>query len=127
MNEKNTREKLEQDLLVLANKYAASRIKISTYNFDLDYQRKDDGELYLMSEKAVIRVMGKTTKVPIGVNEKFSTYEDAFEATKKYWQEYYKKVRLARAEIDKPLKHRRDKRYRDKIKNEEQDFQKRTK
>lgn len=113
---------MEQELLVIATKYSATRIKISTPNFDLDYQRKDDGELYLVLEKAVIRVMGKTTKVAIGEGEKFSTYEEAFEATKKYWQEYYKKVRLARAEKDRAQTHRRQKRLREKAKAENQEF-----
>lgn len=113
---------MEQELLAIANKYSATRIKISTPNFDLDYQRKDDGELYLILEKAVIRVMGKVTKVVIGEGQKFSTYEEAFEATKKYWQEYYKKVRSARVEADKKSSPKRQKRQRDKKRQAEQEF-----
>lgn len=119
---KNEREILEQALLEIANRYSITRFKISTINFDLDYQRNDDGNLYLISEKAIIRVLGKVTKVPIGENEEFSTYEAAFEATKLYWSEYYKKVRASRSDKERVAEAKRQKRYREKRKAEAEEF-----
>ena len=122
----NDKDKLEQDILVLANKYSADRLKISTLNFDRDYKRGQDGQLYLVSEKAIIRVLGKVTKVPIGENEEFSTFEAAFEATKNYWQEYYKKVRAARSDKEKLAEARRQKRYRARRKEKDTELKERT-
>lgn len=110
----NEREKLEQHMLEFANRYSVSRLKFSTPNFDLDYSRDSDGRLYLTSEKAVIRVLGKTTKVPIGANEPYKTFEEAKEATKLYWQEYYKNVRARRSDHERRQEAKRQKRYREK-------------
>ena len=75
-------EKMYGELVALATRYSVSRLKISTLNFDREFKRGQDGSFNLVSTKAVIRVLGKTTKVPIGDGEEFSTYEQAFEATK---------------------------------------------
>jgi hypothetical protein len=113
---------MEQDLLAFADKYSVSRVKFSTVNFDLDYERDDDGALRLKTEKAVIRTLGKVTKVPIGEGEEFSTYEEAEEATKKRWQEYYKKVRAKRSEKEKRAEALRQKRYRERRKAAAHEF-----
>ena len=126
MNETNElKNEMGQDILTLANKYSADRIKISTMDFERDYQRGQDGNLYLVSEKAVIRTLGKLTKVPIGENQTYKTFEDAEKATKKYWQGYYKKVRLARSDKDKLAEARRQKRYRAKRQQEKSEFKER--
>lgn len=121
----NDRELFENELLTLANKYSATRIKVSTINFDLDYKRNSEGALVLVSEKAIIRVLGKVTKVAIGAGTEFSTYEEAFEATKKHWQEYYRDIRANRTPAQKAAEHRRQKRYREKLKNERIGFEER--
>ena len=118
---------MEQDLLHFANRYSAERVRVTTYDFEYDYKRDKDGNLLMVSEKAIIRVLGKTTKVPIGENEEFSTYEAAFEATKKYWQEYYRKVRATRSDDERRAEARRQKRYREKRKLQEQEFNNRRK
>lgn len=106
-------------------KYSAERLKISTPNFDRDYRRSEDGSIYLTSEKAVIRTLGKVTKVPIGEGEEFSTFEEAEKATKLYWQEYYKKVRASRSDVERRAEARRQKRYREKRKERDEELRNR--
>lgn len=109
---------MERELTIFTDKYSVSRIKFSTINFDLDYQRDDDGKLCLKTEKAVIRTLGKVTKVPIGETEKYKTFEEAEEATKKYWQEYYKEVRAKRSPEKRQEEAKRQKRYREQRKSQ---------
>lgn len=116
---------MEQELKLFADKYSVSRVKFSTINFDLDYQRDDDGALRLKTEKAVIRTLGKVTKVPIGSDQEFKTFEDAEEATKKRWQEYYKQVRAKRSDKEKRAEALRQKRYRERRKAHRQEFEQR--
>ena len=116
---------MEQELTVFADKYSVSRIKFSTINFDLDYQRDDDGKLRLKTEKAVIRTLGKVTKVPIGEGEEFATFEEAEEATKKRWQEYYREVRAKRSDKERRAEALRQKRYRERRKSHDEEFEKR--
>ncbi len=116
---------MEQELKVFADKYSVSRVKFSTVNFDLDYQRDDDGSLRLKTEKAVIRTHGKVTKVTIGADQPHKSFEEAFEATKKYWQEYYREVRAERSEGEKRAEALRQKRYRDSKRGERQKFRER--
>lgn len=105
-------DKMFPELTALANRYSVDRVKISTLNFDREFRRGVDGVLELVSTKAVIRVLGKTTKVPIGEGEEFSTYEEAFEATKKRWSEYYKNIRANRSPEQLAIEAKRQKRYR---------------
>jgi hypothetical protein len=108
--------KFEHDIDEFATRYSADRLKISTINFDRDYKRTKDGTLHLVSEKAIIRTHGKTTKVSIGEGEQYKTYEEAFEATKKFWQEYYKNVRAKRSEAKKLSEAKKQQRYRERRK-----------
>ena len=119
----NIREKFEQDLLAFATKHSLERVKVTTLNFDLDHRRNQSGELYLHTEKAVIRTLGKVTKVPIGADEKYQTYEQAEEATKKRWQEYYKEVRAKRSDKERRAEALRQKRYRERKKIRDQEFE----
>jgi len=119
MKETEAYNQMEQEIVALANKYSATRIKISTPNFDREYRRGVDGSFLLVSTKAIIRVLGKTTKVPIGEGEEFSTYEAAYEATKKYWSEYYRGIRASRSEAQKRAEARRQKKYREERKAKE--------
>lgn len=117
MNEQEQFQKFESELTSFANQHSVTRLKISTLNFDREYRRGVDGSFNLVSTKAVIRVLGKVTKVPIGEGEEFSTYEEAFEATKKYWSEYYKDIRANRSPEQIAAEQKRQKRYRDRRKN----------
>lgn len=105
-------EKMLPELQALATRYSMSRIKLTTLNFDREFRQGVDGNLLLVSSKAIVRVLGKTTKVPIGEGEEFSTFEDAFEATKKHWSEYYKTIRANRTPEQLRAEQRRQKRYR---------------
>lgn len=116
MDEEKQFEKFESELTTFANQHSVERIKVSTINFDRDYRRGGDGSFQLVSTKAVIRVLGKTTKVPIGDGCEFATYEEAFEATKKYWSEYYRSIRAKRSDAERAAEARRQKRYREKRK-----------
>jgi hypothetical protein len=119
MNEEQLYKQMEQEIFALASKYSLTRLKISTINFDREFKLALDGSFHLVQTKAIIRVLGKTTKVPIGEGEEFSTYEEAFDATKKYWSEYYKKVRERRSDSEKAAAQRRQKRYREQRKLKE--------
>lgn len=116
MNEQDTYAELEQEIMALAMKYSLTRLRISTVNFDRDFKLAQDGSFNLVTTKATIRVLGKTTKVPIGEGERFSTYEEAFEATKKYWSEYYKDIRANRSPEQLIAERKRQKRYRERRK-----------
>lgn len=116
MDENEAYKQLEQEIFALATKYSLTRLRISTINFDRDFRRGVDGTFNLVQVKAIIRVLGKTTKVPIGEGEQFSTYEEALEATKKYWSEYYKQIRAKRSDQEKLAEARRQKRYRERRK-----------
>lgn len=109
-------------MLAFAQRNSLERVKITSQNFDLDYKRDKAGRLILMSEKAIIRSMGKVSKVPIGVGQEYATFEDAEKAVKKYWSEYYKKVRSKRTDKQRAAEARRQKRYRDKLKAKELDI-----
>lgn len=116
MNENDTYEQMEQEILAFANKYSLERLRISTINFDRDYKLAPDGSFNLVSTKAVIRVLGKTTKVPIGEGETYKTFEEAWEATKKYWSEYYRDIRAKRTPVQQRAEAKRQKRYRERRK-----------
>lgn len=117
MNQIEQFQKFESELTAFANQHSVTRLKISTLNFDREYRRGVDGNIRLVSTKAIIRVLGKVTKVPIGEGEEFSTYEEAFEATKKYWSEYYRDIRANRSPEQIAAEQKRQKRYRDRRKN----------
>lgn len=105
---------MEAELFAVAQRYSFDSFKLSTYNFDRTYKMNDEGGYDLILEKATIRSYGKVTKVPIGENQQYKTFEDAEKAVQKYWVEYYKKVRDKRSERDKLLEAKRQKKYRDK-------------
>lgn len=117
MNQDDQFQKFNDELTTFANQYSVTRLKISTIHFDREYRRGVDGDFLLVSTKAIIRVLGKVTKVPIGEGEQFSTYEQAFEATKNYWSEYYRDIRANRSPEQIAAEKKRQKRYRDKRKN----------
>lgn len=121
----NELELMNKELIELADRYSMTRIKISTIDFDRDYKRGKDNELSLVSTKAVIRVLGKTTKTPIGKDQKFSTYEEAFEAVKKHWQEYYKRARANKTDEERLAEARRQKLYHSRRKLKAKEFEKR--
>ena len=116
MTDIKTFEELEKEVSALANKHSVTRLRISTLNFDRDFQRGEDGGFYLVSEKAIIRALGKTSKVPIGVDEKYKTFEEAEEGVKKYWSEYYRNIRANRSPAEKKAEARRQKLYRERRK-----------
>lgn len=119
MNEDDIYKQMEKELFELATKFSATRIQISTTNFDRDYKLGQDGNIHLVSTKAVIRVLGKTTKVPIGAGHQYKTFEAAAVATRKRWSEYYRGVRAKRSDQERIAEARRQKRYREKRKAEE--------
>ena len=117
---------MEQELFKFATHYSLERVKLSTINFDLDYRRDPETyEFYLHQEKAIIRTLGKVTKVPIGETETYKTYEEAEIPVKKKWQEYYKNVRAKRSSADRKAEAERQAKYRQRKKQEEQEFERR--
>lgn len=116
MTEDDAYKQFETELEAFATKFSVTRIKISTINFDREYRRGVDGNFQLVSTKAIIRVLGKTTKVPIGDDQEHKTYEEAFEATKKYWSEYYRDIRAKRSDAERIAEAKRQKQYRERRK-----------
>lgn len=105
-------QNIERDVTALADTYSAEKLRINTLDFDFIFERSvKDNQFYLVTTKAVIRVMGKTTKVAIGANETYKTYDEAWEATKKYWSEYYRDVRTSRTPAQVRADSRRQKLY----------------
>lgn len=122
MNENQIYDQMEQEIITLANQYSIERLKVSTLNFDREYRRGVDGDFQLVQTKAVVRALGKVTKVPIGEGEEFKTYEEAEKAVKNKWSEYYKKVRAQRTEAEKRREARRQKQYRERRRQNEIDL-----
>lgn len=117
MNEQETYDQFYQDMVAIATKYSMDRLRVTTLNFDREFKRGQDGSFNLVGTKAVIRVLGKTTKVPIGEGTPYATYEEAWEATKKYWSEYYREIRARRTPAQQVAEAKRQKRYREKRKD----------
>lgn len=104
----------EQKLLNnLANQLSLSRIKTEGLHFDRDYKRDPKtNELALVTEKAVIRTHGKTSKILIGEHYKYKTWDEAQEHAVKHWAEYFKARRqLERSATMIAGDKRRQKRY----------------
>lgn len=114
MDEQKLREQFEKDLAEFANRYSLTRIKTESLNFDRDFKRGEDNQFHLKSEKAVIRVLGKVSKVQIGENHQYKTFEEAEIAMREKWSAYFKKQRMKRTQNEKRGQQRRQKRYRDK-------------
>lgn len=122
MNEQEQYEQMEQELVAFATKYSVTRLRLSTINFEREFKRGQDGSFLLVSTKAVIRVLGKVSKIPIGEGEKYQTYEQAFEAAQKHWSEYYKNVRANRSPEQLVAEARRQKRYRERRKQAQEEL-----
>ncbi len=118
MKENDIYKQLVVDLHALTIKYSIVRLKINTLNFDREFKLGQDGNLQLVSTKAVIRALGKVTKVPIGDDQEHKTFEEAEVAVKKYWSEYYKKIRANRSPAQLKAEARRQKRYRERRKQD---------
>jgi len=81
--------------LEFGDEHHIKRMKIETLDFDFEFKLRHDNVLELTSTKAVIRALGKTTKVAVGPDETHQSYESAYTATKRHWQAYFKRYREA--------------------------------
>lgn len=122
MNETDIYKQMEQEIFALATKYSITRLKISTLNFDREFKLGQDGKFNLVSTKAIVRALGKITKVPIGEHEQYKTFEEAEKAVKEHWSEYYKKIRANRSPAQLKAEARRQKRYRERRRQNEIDL-----
>lgn len=122
MSEK-THEQFQEDLTAFANRWSLNRVKTSSLYFDRDYQRDDDGQFCLKTEKAVVRSHGKTSKVLIGEGHQYQTYEEAAEAVREKWSKYFNARRQSRSETVKQGERRRQKRYRERRKEGQEQFE----
>lgn len=67
------------------------RLKVETAHFDFVFELDSaDNEFKLMSTKAVIRAVGKVTKVKL---ESGDTWEQAYERVREHWSNYFKEYR----------------------------------
>lgn len=115
-NNTQTPDSFENDLVAFALKHSLERIKTESPNFIREYRRGRGGDLYLVTEKAVIKALGKVSKVKIGEGEKYQTYAEAEKAVREYWSNYFKERRNRRTDAEKAGEQRRQKRYREKKK-----------
>lgn len=113
MNEKEIYAQFEKEIIELADKYSILRLKVVTTNFDRDYRRGVDGNFLLVSVKAIVRVLGKTSKVAIGEGTDYADYEAAHKAIRAKWSGYYKKVRASRTPEELAREAARQRRYRE--------------
>lgn len=97
-----------------AGQLSLNRVKTEGLQFDRDYKRSaTTGRMELVSEKAVVITQGKTTKVAFGEGQKYATYEEAVEATREHWREYFKKRRqMARTDATRARDRQRQQRHR---------------
>ena len=97
------------------------RLKVETAHFDFIFERDEDNTFRLVSTKAVIRAVGKVTKVPLTGED---TYEAAYERTRQHWSDYFKRYRQGLEPNDETRANNRvrAKRYRSNKKTEERDF-----
>lgn len=97
------------------------RLKVETAHFDFVFERGADNTFQLVTIKAVIRAVGKVTKVRLQGDD---TYEAAYERVRQHWSDYFKRYRqgLPSDDTSKAKDRVRAKRYRSNKKAEEQDF-----
>lgn len=107
-------EGLVAEATAFADKWSAIRVRVNTLDFDYDFKRDEQGVLQLVGLKAVIRVLGRTVKEPIGQDKTYKTYDEAYEATKKHWSEYYRQVRQNRSPAERRAEAKRQRAYRER-------------
>lgn len=97
------------------------RLKVETYHFDFVFELSDNSNFHLVSTKAVIRVLGKVTKVALTDGD---TWEQAYERTRQYWSDYFRRYRqgLEPSDESKAKARVRAKRHYSNKRAEEQDF-----
>lgn len=116
---KEQHELFEKELQAFGDRHSLTRIKTESLQFDHDYKRGDDNQFKLVSLKAVVRTLGKTTKVRIGEDEEHQSYETAAAAVKLYWSTYFKERRNRRTPAERKGEARRQRRYRERQRDAE--------
>lgn len=106
----------------LANTLGLDRVKTGGAYFDRDYVRGSDGAMRLKTEKAVVRALGKTTKVTLKEGQDYETV--AAEVTEK-WREYFKVKRQVYKERARLPSRQRQQAKRDREKQAETEFRRR--
>ena len=119
MEQNNTQDLIEKSeiqssAIAAMERFSATRLRIETINFDLDYKRSKTGAIELASEKAIIRTMGQVVKVKIGEDQEYKTYEEAAEATRLHWSAYFKARRDNMTDQERRTTAKRQKRYRER-------------
>jgi hypothetical protein len=109
-----SKDELEADIITLATKHSLTKLKTESLNFVRDYRRAEDGSFLLVSERAVVRALGKVSKVPIGEGERYADYEAAAEGVRQHWSDYFKKQRAKRSEAERRGERLRQQQYRAK-------------
>lgn len=100
------------------------RLKVETAHFDFIFERSEDNSFELVSTKAVIRAVGKVTKVPLGDDREHQSYETAYDHARQHWSDYFKQYRQGLETTEATLAEARvrGKRHRSNKRAEEQDF-----
>jgi len=97
------------------------KLKVETVHFDFIFERQEDNTFRLTSTKAVIRTLGKVTKVPLKDGD---TWEEAHERTRQHWSKYFKSYRqqLVPTQEQRVKAMVRTKRYRSNKRQANKDF-----
>ena len=90
-------EQTIENIKQFGNENQLLRLKVETLHFDFVFERDEDDEFKLTQTKAVIRVLGKTTKVVLNGED---TWEQAYERTRQHWSDYFKSYREGTARTD---------------------------
>lgn len=126
MNKDINEQGLTDALLEFANRHSLTRLKVEGYYFVKEFRLNlAANEWVLYTNKAIVRCYGKVTRVSIGENYKYKTYEEAEQAIKAYWSNYFKERRKKMSPTERAGYARRQKQYREKRRLEQEAFERR--
>ena len=128
LNEQNERDEqsLTDALIEFANQHSLTRLKVEGYYFVKEFRLNlSTNEWVLYTNKAIVRCYGKVTRVSIGENHKYKTYEEAEKAIKAYWSNYFKERRARMTQAERAGYARRQKQYREQRRREKEAFERR--
>lgn len=123
MNKLEMYETTIENAILFGEENALLRLKVETAHFDFVFERDEEtNDFVLVQTKAVIRALGKVTKVVLNDTD---TYEAAYERTRQHWSDYFKRYREQTPEQRERAKTQarlRAKRYRQNKRAEEDAF-----
>ncbi len=121
----NEKQHLLDDVTAFATRHSLNRVRVESDNFKREFTRQADDTFLLTSEKAVVRVLGKVSVIPIGESHTYKSFEEAEAWARQYWSDYFKQRREQRSDKERRNEARRQKAYRERRKAEQTEFKRR--